>query len=117
ADAAALGHALRREWWPVGLLVLAAAPRGRTARAAALAMLAPIALEWLRERPDVDPVRYTVLRLAEDVAYGSGVTASSARARSAAPLRPDVRFPEGLSAAGAGRWARAVADRVRRISG
>ncbi|MBE1536656.1 mycofactocin biosynthesis glycosyltransferase MftF [Actinomadura algeriensis] len=114
ADAAALGHALRREWWPAGLLVLVACPRGRAARAAAAAMLAPIALEWLRERPAVDPVRYTLLRLAEDVAYGTGVTAASARARSSAPLRPDVRLPEGLSAARAGTWARAAANRIRR---
>ncbi|QFG20137.1 mycofactocin biosynthesis glycosyltransferase MftF [Actinomadura sp. WMMB 499] len=120
ADAAALGHALRREWWPAGLLVLAAAPRRRTARAAALAMLAPIALEWLRERPDVDPVRYTALRLAEDVAYGSGVTAASVRARSSAPLRPDVRLPDGLSATRAAGRARAAGKRLRsalRISG
>ncbi|TDC68049.1 mycofactocin system glycosyltransferase [Actinomadura sp. GC306] len=93
ADAAAVGHALRREWWPLGLLTLAAAPRSRLASTAAAAMLAPIGLEWLRQRPSVDPVRYTVLRLAEDVAYGSGVTAASVRARSAAPLRPDVRLP------------------------
>ena len=97
ADAAALGHALRREWWPAGLLALAASPRSRLARAAASAMLAPIALEWVRERPGVDPVRYTLLRLVEDAAYGSGVTAASARARSAAPLLPDVRLPEELS--------------------
>lgn len=94
ADAAALGHALRREWWPLGVLALAAAPRSRTARAAALAMLAPIALEWVRERPRIDPLRYTALRLAEDIAYGSGVTAAAARARSAAPLLPDVRLPK-----------------------
>ncbi|GAA2446149.1 mycofactocin biosynthesis glycosyltransferase MftF [Actinomadura vinacea] len=100
ADAAALGHALRREWWPAGLLALAASPRSRLARAAALAMIAPIALEWARCRPAVDPVRYTVLRLVEDVAYGSGVTAASARARTAAPLLPDVRFPDRLR-----RWA------------
>ncbi|GAA0566890.1 mycofactocin biosynthesis glycosyltransferase MftF [Actinomadura livida] len=93
ADAAAVGHALRREWWPLGLRAEAAAPRIRPARAAAAAMLAPVALEWLRERPAVDPVRYTVLRLTEDAAYGSGVTAAAARARSAAPLRPDVRLP------------------------
>ncbi|MFA1541854.1 mycofactocin biosynthesis glycosyltransferase MftF [Actinomadura monticuli] len=94
ADAAALGHALRREWWPAGLAAAAAAPRSRVARAATLAMLAPIAVEWLRERPAVDPVRYTVLRLAEDAAYGSGVTAAAFRARSAAPLLPDVRLPD-----------------------
>ncbi|MFA1546025.1 mycofactocin biosynthesis glycosyltransferase MftF [Actinomadura chokoriensis] len=97
ADAASLGHALRREWWPAGLLAVAACPRSRTARAAALAMIAPIGLEWLRERPAVDPVRYTALRLAEDVAYGSGVTAASLRSRSAAPLLPDVRLPGALS--------------------
>jgi hypothetical protein len=74
-------------------------------------MVAPIALEWLRRRPAVDPVRYTVLRLAEDIAYGSGVTAASARARSTAPLRPDVRFPEALSSTRWSGWARA---RVRR---
>ncbi|WP_067793575.1 mycofactocin biosynthesis glycosyltransferase MftF [Actinomadura formosensis] len=96
ADAAGLGHALRREWWPAGLLALAAAPRSRPARAAATAMLAPLALEWARRGRTVDPVRYTVLRLAEDIAYGSGVTAASVRARSAAALRPDVRFPRTL---------------------
>ncbi|MWA03779.1 mycofactocin system glycosyltransferase [Actinomadura sp. LD22] len=114
ADAAAIGHALRREWWPLGLVALAASPHSRLARAAAAAMLAPIALEWLRQRPPIDPVRYTALRLAEDVAYGSGVTAASARARSAAPLLPDVRFPESVSSAGArareaaARWIAAV---------
>ncbi|MGP4028755.1 mycofactocin biosynthesis glycosyltransferase MftF [Actinomadura sp. 3N407] len=96
ADAAGLGHALRREWWPAGLLALAACPRSRVARTAALAMLTPIALEWLRQRPPIDPARYTVLRLTEDVAYGTGVTAAAARARSAAPLRPDVRLPSAL---------------------
>ncbi|MFG2248119.1 mycofactocin biosynthesis glycosyltransferase MftF [Spirillospora sp. NPDC048823] len=108
ADAAGLGHALRREWWPAGLLALAASPRSRLARTAAVAMLAPIALEWLRQRPSIDPVRYTVLRLTEDVAYGTGVTAAAARARSAAPLLPDIRLPSAL------RLGRAVRDAVRR---
>ncbi|QKG21400.1 mycofactocin biosynthesis glycosyltransferase MftF [Actinomadura verrucosospora] len=114
ADAAAIGHALRREWWPLGLLALAASRRSRVARAAAAAMLAPIALEWARERPAIDPVGYTVLRLAEDVAYGSGVTAASARARSAAPLLPDVRLPESFPSVrdrarkAARRWIAAV---------
>jgi hypothetical protein len=106
ADAATLGHALRREWWPLGLLALGTCGRSRTARAAALAMLAPIALEWVRERPGVDPVRYTLLRLAEDVSYGSGVTAASARGRTAAPLCPEIRFPDALRLSGSGRQGR-----------
>ncbi|WP_106400110.1 mycofactocin biosynthesis glycosyltransferase MftF [Actinocorallia populi] len=92
ADAAALGHALRREWWPLGLVCLAAGGRSRLARGAAAAMLAPVALEWCR-RPALDPVRYTALRLAEDVAYGSGVAASALRHRSLRPLLPSVRLP------------------------
>jgi mycofactocin system glycosyltransferase len=96
ADAAALGHALRREWWPLGWAALALAPRSRgarPARAAALAMLAPVALEWVRERPDVDPARYVLLRLTEDAAYGSGVIASAVRGRRPGALLPVVRGP------------------------
>ncbi|MEO3787405.1 mycofactocin biosynthesis glycosyltransferase MftF [Actinocorallia sp. B10E7] len=93
ADAAATGHALRREAWPLGLLCLAASGRSRLARGAAVAMLAPLALEWLTHRPAVDPVRYTGLRLLEDAAYGSGVIRSAWRHRSLAPLLPRVRLP------------------------
>jgi mycofactocin system glycosyltransferase len=92
ADAAALGHALRREWWPLGWAALALAPASRPARAGTVAMLAPIALEWLRQRPQVDPLRYTALRLVEDAAYGSGVLLSGWRARRAGVVRPDVRW-------------------------
>ncbi|HEU4676484.1 MAG TPA: hypothetical protein VFS29_10870, partial [Motilibacteraceae bacterium] len=93
ADAAAAGHALRREWWPVGWLALVLSPRSRLARAGAAAMLVPVALEWVRQRPAVDPARYAALRLLEDAAYGSGVLASSLRHRRWAALRPEVRLP------------------------
>lgn len=93
ADAAALGHALRREWWPLGLLCLATAPFSRVSRATALAMLAPIALEWITGRPAVDPLRYTALRLLEDLAYGSGVTSAAHGSRTLAPLLPRVGSP------------------------
>lgn len=99
ADGAALGHALRREWWPLGWAALAAsagrAPSGRRrlARAASAAMLAPVALEWLRTRPQVDPARYTLLRLVEDAAYGAGVLSSALGARSPRVVVPEVRLP------------------------
>lgn len=98
ADAAALGHTLRREWWPLGFVALATVRRSRLSRAAATCMLGPVAYEWLRQRPDVDPLRYAGLRLVEDAAYGSGVLVSALRARSVALLRPEVRLP----------WARAI---------
>lgn len=92
ADAAAIGHALRREWWPVGLLCLAAGGHNRIARAGAAAMLTPIGLEWFTHRRAVDPFHYTALRLLEDLAYGSGVTSSAWNHRSPAPLLPHIRL-------------------------
>ena len=99
ADAAAVGHALRREWWPLGWAALGAALLGRgrgarrTARAAAAAVLAPVALEWWRQRPDVDPLRYAALRLVEDAAYGSGVLLSATRTRRPGVVLPVVKAP------------------------
>lgn len=93
ADSAAVGHALRREWWPLGWLALGASPRSRTARAGAAAMLAPVLLEWVRQRPQVDLPRYAALRLVEDAAYGSGVLTSSLRHGRWSALRPEVRLP------------------------
>lgn len=105
ADAAAVGHALRREWWPIGLVSLATVRRSRLATAAAFCMIGPIAYEWLRHRPEVDPARYAGLRLVDDAAYGTGVLVGAWRARRVAFLRPEVRMP----------WARALkAGRARR---
>jgi mycofactocin system glycosyltransferase len=93
AEAAAIGHLLRREWWPLGWLALAAAPRSRIARFAAAAMLVPIAREWFTRRPAVDPMRYLALRLTEDAAYGSGVIVSAIRRMRPGVLVPMVQLP------------------------
>ena len=88
ADGAALGHLLRREWWPIGMLFIAATPRSRVARWGAVTIFGPVAWEWVTTRPKVDPVSYTVLRLIEDAAYGSGVIASGVRSRTWTVLTP-----------------------------
>lgn len=88
ADAIAVGHALRREYWPLGALAAVAAPRSRLARVALGLMVAPVVAEWVRERPPIDPARYLGLRLLADGAYGTGVLASCRRHRTVAPLRP-----------------------------
>lgn len=93
SDAAATGHLLRREWWPLGWLALAGAPRSGLARAAAAAMLAAPAREWLTRRPDIDLPRYLMLRLAEDAAYGTGVIAGAARSRRPGVLLPRLQRP------------------------
>ena len=93
SDASSAGHLLRREWWPVGLLALAATRRSWAARAAATAMLVPLVREWLSARPRVDLPRYLALRLTEDAAYGSGVIVSAIRSRRPGVLLPKVRPP------------------------
>lgn len=93
ADAVAVGHALRREWWPLGWAALARAYRSPVAAVAATTMLAPIVVEHVRPGRRMGLLPYTCLRLAEDALYGSGVLASAARARHVRVLRPRIRWP------------------------
>jgi mycofactocin glycosyltransferase len=76
-----------------------ARPGGRTGRARlgrrlALAslVLGPPAAEWLRTRPRLDPVRFTLGYLADEAAYGAGVYRGALAERLAAPLLPRVAW-------------------------
>jgi mycofactocin glycosyltransferase len=83
-----IADAVRRAWWPAAV---ALALRWRRARPAVLAALVvPPLLEWVRRRPALDPARWTAARLADDVAYGTGVWAGALRAQSPASLLPDL---------------------------
>jgi mycofactocin glycosyltransferase len=82
-------HGLIRAWSPA--LVLALWGR-RTRRAAALALVAPALADWRADRSRLDPVRYTALHVADDVAYGVGVWWGCVTARTLAPLRPRIVF-------------------------
>jgi mycofactocin glycosyltransferase len=85
-----------------GMPVLAAAlvaPGGasrarRWARRAAIASLAlgPPLTAWSARRRSLDPVRYVLGHLADDLAYGAGVWAGALRARSMAPVRPAIAW-------------------------
>lgn len=91
SDVDAAGHLLRREWWPIGWLALAAAPRSAVAMAAATAMLVAPVREWRTRRPRLDLLRYLALHLTADAAYGSGVIVSAVRSRHLGVLVPRVR--------------------------
>jgi mycofactocin system glycosyltransferase len=93
AELRAVGHLLRREWWPLGWLALASARRSRLGRLAAAAMLIPIAQEWFTRRTAMDLPRYVALRLLEDAAYGSGVIIGALRRGRPGVLLPLVRLP------------------------
>jgi mycofactocin glycosyltransferase len=89
ASGRALAEAASRPYAPAALpVLLAAGRRGRSLAAAAVVL--PAAAEYRRARPELDPIRWTLLRLADDLAYGTGVWAGCLRARSLAALRPRI---------------------------
>jgi mycofactocin system glycosyltransferase len=65
---------------------------GRIRRATATLALVPPLVEWWQRRPELDPVRWSVASMADDVAYGLGVWAGSIRARTVGPLLPSLRW-------------------------
>jgi mycofactocin glycosyltransferase len=85
-----------------GMPVLAAAlvapggpggPRRWARRAAAASLLlGPPLTAWSGRRSSLDPVRYVLGHLADDVAYGAGVWAGALRARSLAAVRPVIAW-------------------------
>ena len=74
----ARGRTPGQRWW-------------RRAAAASLLLGPPLAT-WLARRPALDPVRFAVAQLADDMAYGAGVWAGAIRARTAAPVRPVIAW-------------------------
>ncbi len=82
-------RSVARAWSPALLLGLA---WRRTRRAAALALVIPALRDWTDDRRPMDPVRYTALHVADDAAYGAGVWAGCARARTVVPLIPRVSW-------------------------
>jgi mycofactocin system glycosyltransferase len=72
--------------------------RGRHRTAAAALLLAPPVVEWWRRRPALDPVRWSLASIADDMAYGAGVWTGCLRSRSFGPLVPAVRVGQGRGA-------------------
>ncbi len=67
----------------LGLLV----PR-RTRRTAGVLLLAPPLIQYLQRRPALDPLRWSGLRLAEDLGYAAGVWTGAWSVRSLQAVRP-----------------------------
>jgi mycofactocin system glycosyltransferase len=83
-----VADATRRAWWPLAIPLGLGWRRARPAVAAAFVV--PPLVEWVKERPPMNPVLWTVARIVDDFAYGAGVWAGAARARSATALLPDL---------------------------
>jgi hypothetical protein len=84
-----LADAVTRAWWPAALVAAAVSKRAR--RALVATAIVPALLEWRERRPaDVDPARFVLAKLADDVAYGAGVWTGCIRERSFRALVPDL---------------------------
>jgi hypothetical protein len=80
---------LTRAWSPA--LALGLGWR-RTRGAAALALLAPAAADWVAARGILDPARFAGFHVADDLAYGCGVWLGCLKARTVAPLVPRIEI-------------------------
>lgn len=111
ADGAAAASltAVRQTWLGIGRYatqfaapVLAAAlvrpggatPGRRWGRRAAVASLlvGPVAEAWRQCHPDIDPVRFALGHIADDIAYGTGVWAGCVREMTLAPVTPVISW-------------------------
>lgn len=80
-----LAAAVRRSWWPLAILT-------RRGRRTLLASLLPCLVETARHHR-ADPLRATLLRVADDLAYSAGLWAGCLRHRTADPLLPQITRP------------------------
>jgi mycofactocin system glycosyltransferase len=84
-----LASAITRTWWPLALPSATVSRRAR--RVLLAAALLPALADWWRQRPPIDPVRWTALRLCDDTAYGAGVWLGCLEEGVAEPLLPSFR--------------------------
>jgi len=85
-----IAQGLVRPLWPVTALAVMFIPWRRLKLALLATVVAPSIIDWIRNRPTLSPLPYIALRLADDVAYSTGVWVGAARARTIEPLLPEV---------------------------
>jgi mycofactocin system glycosyltransferase len=109
-----IAQGLLRPLWPVTALTIALIPWRRLKVALLAAVLAPPIIDWIRNRPDLAPLPYVGLRLADDIAYGTGVWVGAIRARTIEPLVPEVTsWPKPSRYT---RWRNETIDQAERLS-
>ena len=76
-------------WWPIALVLAIFSQRLRLIFIAAA--LAPAVFEWWTKRPHLDVVRFALMKMLDNAAYGAGVWKGVIAQRNAAPLIPIVK--------------------------
>lgn len=83
-----LASAMWRSYLPIAIVCALFSRRARFALLAA--GLIPNFLDWSERHPNLDPIRYVGIRLADDAAYCAGVWHGCREGSTLAPLRPDL---------------------------
>lgn len=83
-----LASAITRVWWPLAIVTAVFSRRARVALCAAAVV--PALAEWWEKRPRLDPVRFTILRIIDDAAYGAGAWKTAIRERDAGAMLPAI---------------------------
>jgi len=86
-----LASAVTRVWWPIAIVASVFSRRVRVALCAAAVV--PALAEWWEKRPRLDPVRFMILRIIDDAAYGTGVWKTAVRERNASAILPAIARP------------------------
>jgi hypothetical protein len=95
ATALGVGRAVAQFALPAALISSTAFRGHRVKRLATLATLVitPALRDWLSLRPPLDPVRWSLASIADDIAYGAGVWHGAITARTIKPLLPRTTRP------------------------
>jgi hypothetical protein len=80
---------ISRVWWPIAFIFAIFSQRLRILFIAAA--LGPAVYEWWIKRPHLDVVRFALLKMLDNAAYGAGVWKGAIAKRDAAPLIPTVK--------------------------
>jgi len=84
------GQALLRPFWPITVALCVLVPSRRFRLTLVGAALAPSVIDWVRQRPDLDPISFIAWRVADDVAYSAGVWVGALQAGTLDPLAPEL---------------------------
>jgi mycofactocin system glycosyltransferase len=97
-----LGRAVTQLALPAALIGSTAFRGHRVERVATLAalVLTPTLRDWLTLRPPLDPVRWSLASIADDLAYGAGVWSGAVTARTIKPLLPRRGSPDRVARSG-----------------